>query len=458
MKSIRLRLLVSLLALWTTVCAAFALVALERSQHEVEELLDAELAQTARMLRRIALAGRLSEVQKAVSQSMTPIGHPYETKISFQLWDGDHLVGMFGAAPTDRLAQEEGYADREIGATKWRVFGLPSPDGNHDLYVAQDYSIRQELVHYLTMHALQPILWSLPVVVLLIGVAVSDGLKPLVGLARAVKGRSARRLDPIDEAGVPVEIRPVISALNSLMEQLRQTLAAERRFAADASHELRTPLAVIRTHAQIARRSRDGDERNEALDNVALGVDHATRLVSQLLTLSRIGSQNADEEAVPTSVALTVPQIVENKRDGAIAKSIDLRCELDADDSFLVNLPAPALAVLVGNLVDNAVKYTPPGGRVDVSARRGNGRVLLTVTDSGPGIAAGERDRVFDRFYRPAGQSEPGAGLGLSIVRHICDVYDALIELGPAREAADRDGPQGLRVRLSLHPAEPFAN
>ena len=457
MISIRRRLLILLLGLWATVCVAVVLVAIERSQHEVEELLDAQLAQTARVLRRIALAGNLSDIEKTLPQTMSPLGHPYETKISFQLWDEDDLVASFGAAPSDRLAKEVGYSDRQIGPTKWRVFGLPYTTDDQYLYVAQDYSIRLELVQFLTVHALQPILWSLPVSILLIWYAVSDGLRPLIRLAGAVSRRSAKRLDPIGDDGMPiVEIQPLIDALNGLLERLRQTFAAERRFAADASHELRTPLAIISTHAQIARRSTDEAERNDAFDNLGRGIERATRLVSQLMIQARLGTAVAEPDGVSGSLARVVELAIEDLRSVAEDKTIALIHVRDGDDPLLVNVPALELEVLVGNLVDNAVKYTPPGGRVEVRAGRHGERVLLTVSDSGPGIAESERERVFDRFYRPAGQQAPGAGLGLSIVQRICELYDAEIELQDAREGVDAGVVQGLQVRLSLHASSTY--
>jgi signal transduction histidine kinase len=439
MKSIRDRLLILLLGLWMTVWLAVALITLERSGHEVTELLDAQLAQTGRVLRQITLAGNLPDLASQ-PQPLSPVGHPYESKISFQLWREGKLISSFGAAPTGPLAQTSGFSDQEIADTRWRVFGLPTGNADDMLFVAQSYSIRQELVHFLTVHSLEPILWSLPVAILLIWFAVGDGLRPLRRLAEAIQRRTADRLSPINNDSVPVEIRSLTHALNGLLEQLEEALAAERRFAADASHELRTPLTVIKTHAQIAQRSRDPEERAAAIDQLVKGVDRATHLVSQLLTLARLASDAAAIDGAACSLCETVRQVLEDEGASARARSIRIAQSVPDGDPCVVAIPSAVLTILVRNLVDNAVKYTPDGGWVQVTVEAAGAQVMLRVADSGPGIPKGERERIFQRFYRSSDRSVPGAGLGLSIVIRICKLYGARIQL------FDGVGGQGLTV------------
>ena len=443
MTSIRRRLLIVLLSLWTAVWIAVALITLDRSGHEVEELLDAQMGQTAQVLRRITLVGNLPELADS-PQTLSPVGHPYEYKISFQLWRGEELISAFGGAPDGPLAQTPGFSDQDIADTKWRVYGLPT--GRHDeiLFVAQSYAIRQELIRFLTVHALQPVLWSLPLTVLLIWLAVSDGLRPLRRLARDIGRRSAERLMPVDEGAVPKEIRPLTNALNGLMEQLEHALSAERRFAADASHELRTPLAIIRTHAQVARRSKDPGERAEALDKLIRGVDRATHLVSQLLTLARLEPDATEIERGAWSLAETVAQVVEDEQPTARAKSIALTQTVPDGDLCVITAHPSVLDILVHNLVANAIKYTPDGGWIRIAVETRGKQVVLRVADSGPGIPEAEKKRIFERFYRPAGQAAPGAGLGLSIVQRICELYGAGIRL---LDAADG---RGLLVEVTF--------
>ncbi len=437
--------MLSLFGLWIAVWAAVAMVAFERSGHEVDELLDAQMAQTAHVLRNLSSGGSPSGII-AAPQALSTVGHPYEAKLSFQRWQGDHLKASFGAAPSAPLAQTMGFSDQVLAGTSWRVFGLPGTRPDEVLFVAQDYSIRKELVDYLTIHALKPILWSLPLSMLLIWLAVSDGLGPLYRLARSITRRSADRPGPIDGEGVPVEIRPLTEALNGLMERLDEALAMERRFAADASHELRTPFAIIRTHAQIAQRSGDPAERRQALDNLILGVDRATRLIAQLLILARLQGESQQVEQGVSSLAGAVSRAVAHQQAAAQSRSISLTALVPEGLYSVVAVPGEVLGTLVGNLVENGVKYTPPRGWVQVALVPERGWLLLRVTDSGPGIPPANRERVFDRFYRQPGQSQGGAGLGLSIVRRICIMYGLGIEL---REGAEGVG-LAVEVRFPL--------
>lgn len=443
MTSIRGRLLIILLGAWITMWLAVSVITLDRSGHEVAELLDAQLAQTARVLCRITNAGNLPNLE-GLPQVLTPFSHPYESKISFQLWRDGDLVSAFGGAPQAPLSEHLGFSDQDIGETLWRVYGLDTGRPEERLYVGQSYAIRQELIHFLTIHALQPILWSLPLTILLIWFAVSDGLRPLRSLALDISRRSAERLAPVDESTVPVEVRPLTNALNGLMEQLEQALSMERRFTSDASHELRTPLAVIRTNAQIAYRSTDASQRAEALQGLISGVDRATHLCSQLLLLARLDPEAAESAHHAASLTAVVGQVVRDHKSAASAKSLALTASVPDADPCVVSVPLSALSVLVGNLLENAIKYTPPKGQVRLSVAPRGGVALLHVSDSGPGIPPLERPRVLQRFYRQNGSSSPGSGLGLSIVNRISELYGAHLQL------LDGDEGRGLCVEVTF--------
>ena len=226
------------------------------------------------------------------------------------------------------------------------------------------------------------------------------------------------------------------------MKRLDRALSAERHFAADASHELRTPFAVIRTHAQIAQRSNNAQERDEALAQLIRGIDRASHLISQLLILSRLQHRVSDGEAACCSLVAIVTQVVEDKSPLARTEQVAITLDLPPGEDALVDIPPSPLAILIGNLVGNAIKFTQAGGQVRVIVKGRRDHLLLHVLDSGPGIQPADRARVFDRFYRPVGQSEPGAGLGLSIVRRICDLYAADIDL------LDADSGSGLLVEV----------
>lgn len=444
MRSIRGRLLTILLGSWTTVWLAVAAITLDRAGHEVEELLDAQLAQTARVLCSIIGAGNLPNLE-SLPQTLSPFDHPYESKISFQLWRDTELISAFGGAPEGPLGDAPGFSDQQIGETRWRVYGLsPSDRPGQILYVAQSYEIRQELIHFLTIQSLQPVLWSLPLIILLIWFGVSDGLRSLSILAHQIGRRSAERLVPVDESVVPVEVRPLTNALNELMEELKQALSLERRFTSDASHELRTPLAVIRTNAQIAYRSTDAAERSEALQGLISGVDRASHLCSQLLMLARLDPDSVESihHAAPLTEAVT--QAVTDKRAAASLKSLTVSMNVPEEDPCVVTVDPSALSLLIGNLLENAIKYTPEGGAVRLLVAPRGDRTLLQVTDTGPGVPSLDRSRVLERFYRRSRASAPGSGLGLSIVQRICELYGAKLEL------LDGDDGKGLCVEVTF--------
>jgi len=444
MSSIRRRLLLTLFIVWVTIWIAVAAVSVDRANHEVGELMDAQLAQTAHVLRQITQAGNLPDVA-STAQRLSPIGHAYESMISFQLWRDGKLISRFGAAPNEPLGQAPGFSNKVIADARWRVFGLSDQETGEALYVGQSYAIRQELIEYLTLHALRPILWSMPLAVLLIWLAVTDGLRPLRRLKTQITHRTADQLDPIDMRRIPTEIRPLTAALNGLMKRLDRALAAERHFAADASHELRTPFAAIRTHAQIAQRSTDAEERHEALAQLICGIDRASHLISQLLILSRLHHRIKDPERAHCSLVAIAAQVVEETLPVARSEEIALRLKTPPGEDALIDMPPSPLSILIGNLLDNAIKFSRKGGEVRVIVLARRDHLLLHVIDSGSGIPAADRARVFDRFYRPVGERRPGAGLGLSIVRRICDLYDADIEL------LDAEGGSGLLVELRFH-------
>jgi hypothetical protein len=371
MSSIRRRLLLSLFIVWATTWIAVAAVSLDRANHEVGELMDAQLAQTAHVLRQITQAGNLPDVV-STSQGLSPIGHAYEAMLSFQLWRDGKLISRFGAAPDEPLGNAPGFSTQVIADTQWRVFGLSTNDASETLYVGQSYAIRQELIEYLTLHALRPILWSMPLAVLLIWLAVTDGLRPLRRLRSQITHRSADQLDPIEMRSIPTEIRPLTAALNGLMKRLDRALAAERHFAADASHELRTPFAAIRTHAQIAQRSKDAQERHEALAQLIRGIDRASHLISQLLILSRLHHRVNVGETTSCSLVAIAAQAEPFE---GVAMAGEPGGDILAPDELGVLMPAqaerhdedPGLAQLIGVGVEDA----RTGAEVDLSGFAG---------------------------------------------------------------------------------------
>lgn len=264
-------------------------------------------------------------------------------------------------------------------------------------------------------------------------IAVGQGLAPLVALRHEIEGRAAPgavRMDPLPPAGVPQEVVPLVEAFNILLERLRQSFAAIRRFTGDASHQLRTPLTILRTHLDLVRRlGTGGDEGHAALADAEEGARRLERLIAQLLLLSRADEQTPTANAERSDLAAVAAAVARERAPQAIAAGLELSFEAD-DGDRPIRVPGAEfmIAEIIGNLLDNAIYYNRPGGTVAVRITGGE-RPSVDIADEGPGIPEGDLPLVFERFYRVRREGPPGTGLGLSIVRTIADRLGATIEL-----------------------------
>jgi len=311
-------------------------------------------------------------------------------------------------------------------------------------------AVRNRLAERAAFRTLLPFLVALPLMGLLIWRLVGRELAPLERTAVAVSRRNPGSLDPIAADDAPEELRPLIAALNDLLARLHAALDSQRRFVADAAHELRSPLTALSLQLQLATRARSDAKRAAAHDSLRQGVERATRLVEQLLALARHSPDAPVAADEPVDLAQVAREAVAHHAHAAAAKSLTLTYTGNAP--VTVTGDRAGLAVLAENLVANAVRYTPGGGAVRVSAGRDGGFAFLSVADDGPGIPAHERERVFDRFYRGEGAAGPGSGLGLAIVKDVAERHGASVRL------EDGGGGRGLRVRVSFPlPAERVA-
>jgi len=269
-------------------------------------------------------------------------------------------------------------------------------------------------------------------------------LAPLDRLAHEVRSRDARSLAPVPTGDLPDELAPLASALNALLARLGSSLDSQRAFVADAAHELRSPLTALKLQLELLRRADDAETREAAREAIGEGIARATRLVEQLLALAR-SEPDAVLPVERVDLAAVCRKTMDETR--AFADSRSVTIALVADEPSVVTGDAVALGLLVRNLVDNAVRYSPPGSRVEVRIREDGGQIVLDVDDSGPGIPDSERERVFDRFYRRSEATESGSGLGLAIVRSVGNAHRATIRLG-------RSALGGLQVSVAF-PAPP---
>ena len=446
-RSLRRRLLVILCGSVVTAWLATALFSYLDTKRQIDEMLDTSLIQSADLL--LVLLDRLPPGEFDETSPLE-LGTGKEQMIAYRVWTGDGSPGIRspGMPMFSPDTWQLGFGDRNSDNEQWRVYGARNESGLF-VEVAQRHEFRTTFAESVATHIMHPVWFAVPLLAILIWFSVRWGLAPLQTVAENVERRSASNLEPLNPQEAPSEIRPLLDALNRLFARIGALLERERRFTADAAHELRTPLAAIKTHAQVAQQARDAGERRQAIESVSQGTDRAIRLVEQLLVLARLDyqSMSAAQERVNLTEIVVKGVIDETPR--ATAKRVALGISEGTDNEAIITGNADLLKSLIRNLLDNAVRYTPEGGKVNASVRLRDGRVILRIADSGPGIPPERRERVFDRFYRIEGSAEQGCGLGLSIVSRIAEIYGASINLADGLDA------RGITVTVTFSPSPP---
>ena len=428
MTSIRGRLLVWLLAGLTLAIGVAGVAIYLRAQAEVDALLDYQLEQTAQSLRNQSLL--------TVAIGAEAIESP-GAEMVVQIWDrASGLTYVSDRARQLPLVNRRGFSDLTVDGVHWRIYAQAF--GPRIVQVAQPEAVRLRLSARAALGNVAPFLLLLPVAALVVWFGVGRGLAPLTDLAAQVRARTPRTLSPLPEQRLPDELRPLAHALNDLLLRLEAALDAQRQFVADAAHELRTPLTAVRLQTQLLDRAESEADKGEALDALREGLKRASHLTEQLLVMARL-DPDAPVPRADVDLAELARDAVAELEPLAHDRGVDLGVDLAG--ARLGGEP-DNLRALVRNLVDNAVRYTPAGGRVDVSVRAEAGAAVLAVEDTGPGIPPAERERVFDRFYRASGAPAGGSGLGLAIVRRVADRHGASVALD------DGAGGSGLRVTV----------
>jgi len=422
MRSIKARLLALALSATALVWVAAVAVTYFDARREIDELLDAHLAQAASLL----IAQTAHDLEEIETEHVG--SHRYSPQVAFQIWERGRRLRVHSAnAPNEPLGGETaGFSERVIDGARWRVYSAWDNEGEMLIHVGERAAVRDKLVGDISEHLLQPLLIALPLLAILLWLAIGRGLQPVVRLTDDIGRRRPTSLDPLDTAGAPTEVRPLIEQLNHLFARVTTSLENERRLTADAAHELRTPLAAIKAQAQVARAATAKVERQRALDQVISACDRTTRLVEQLLTLARLDrAEPAPRE--PCLLRVVATEVIAEVE--LVARDAGIRLELEPGDEVEVTAVRDLMHVLLRNLVDNAVRYSPKGTTVRITIGRRADRSFVSVTDEGPGIPTAERDKVLERFYRGLGTGKEGAGLGLSIVKRICELHDAEMRL-----------------------------
>ena len=416
-----------------------AITAYRGAVQQADAMFDDHLQQVARSMR-----------------SGAPLGMPVEEiageagfDLYVQIWgqDGTPLFRSTPSALPPRAVL--GFSDVQANGNRYRVYSLQTPV--QTVQIAQDLSARSARAQALAIKAVLPFALLTPLLMLAVWWVINRSLAPIERARRQVAGRAADDFSPLTSDDLPDEVRPLVDELNLLFGRVRGAFDAQKNFVADAAHELRSPLTALKLQAQALRRTDDEPEVQQAgVVRLNQGIDRAIRLVEQLLTLAREEASAGGSQQEPVDLLEVVRLAVADMLPLAQLKQIDLG--LAAQHAAQVMGQPEALRVLLRNLLDNAIKYTPALGRVDISIDVMGGVAVLTVEDNGPGVAPDALPRVFDRFFR-AGDTlaETGSGLGLAIVKTIAERHGATLDVGPST----RLGGLRVEVRLALALASP---
>jgi len=419
MRSIRARLLLGLLGSMLMVQILVYLLIYARIEDEIDDLFDGELE-------RSALAFSTGAARLPVSTPRRQVEDPQQGMV-ISIWGDSPTQPQFQSEKLDgvRRTTPRGFSKTMIDGRQWRLFGAQS--GGRFVVAAQPAGVRDAAARKISVRILLPSLAVIPIAGFMILLAVAYGLRPLVRITSDLHARSHRDLSPIDANRLPPDISPVVHALNDLMQRMGRIIAAQRNFIADAAHELLTPLTALRLQTHLLARAETPQRQREAISELQGGVSRTLQLARQLLTLARHGADADGRPSAPVDLEHVARNVLAIHQSLAQAKSI--RTELAVEGICEIPGHEDALATMVSNLVENAIKYTDIDGTVRVHLRHSGERVLLEIEDSGPGIPPPERERVFDRFYRRSGNTTSGSGLGLAIAREIAARHAAAITL-----------------------------
>ena len=397
-----------------------------------------EMSQQTGPFRRIRKIDLAESNQKALNE----FADAYATSRMFRVWRGNRLAMISDKAPIVGIPQQASglsYVADDNGE-RWRVYSLEIPDTDITVEAGEKISLRDTLVKNILLTLATPLVLLVPLVGALIWVGIGSGLGTVRALIAQIRARTPDDLAPLSLSNVPRDLAPLGNAINQLLQKLEHSFNAEKRFAEHAAHHLRTPLATIKLQMQMMEKARNATERAALLADLAASIERASRLVSQLLTSTRISHQPVSLQALDMKQA-----IVAMMADIApIAADKQIVLSFDGADGLIVMADETLLRLLIGNIIENAVKYTPELGTVHVELTADAEHVRCAVTDSGPGIPKEERAHVFQRFYRVGTPKAQGTGLGLAIVAEVTARLSGSITLKTPANG------QGLLVEIAL--------
>ncbi|HEX7816300.1 sensor histidine kinase [Dyella sp.] len=456
--SLRTRLTWLIIAVLVVVLIPLGTISYRREQREMNQLLDGRLAQAGRTLGTLIAYNQGSYPAAASSTGLTLPSdvqhgsvvvsvHPrnYEPEVGFQAYD-PHGRLIAATANLADLAppppEERGFSDLHHHDHRWRLFTLKNRFGLV-IRIGERYDNRRDITRGLILEHGLPLLIGLPLLAILVSLAVKRGLRPLDLLTRLLAKRTPGSRRTISIERTPREIKPLIVTLNQQLERLEDAIDREHRFASDVAHELRTPLAATMIHLESAIIAEDPEEISYTLKNARRSLARLGRRIEQILAIARLEAGAASQQRMPLDLIVIATEVVEELAPIIAEKDISLSLNHDEPDLH-VSGHEVALTAMFRNLVENALRYAPSGGQVDIAIARVDGKAVIDISDDGPGIPAERRETVFKRFHRESEATSQGFGLGLSIVQRAVELHEATISL------LESPGGQGLLVRIRM--------
>ena len=425
-QSLRTRLIAGYILLTLVAWVGASIAAWHQTSKTLNKLFDTQQVLFAKRLSALELDGVQGDAQLPRTKTMISNhrGKQDDDTLAFAIYTADGKLLLNDGDNGRNLIwryQRDGFTDGKLAGDDdmWRMVWVTTPDGKYRIVVGQEWEYREDLALDIVLSQITPWLIALPLILLLLVWLVSRALAPLHKLANQLRTRKPDDDRELPTQTLPQEVRPLVIALNQLFSRTGELMQRERRFTSDAAHELRSPLAALKVQAEVAQLAQhDEPVRDHALNNLSAGIDRATRLVDQLLTLSRLDSLASLDDVQEVAFQLLLQNAVMDAWHEALRAGIDIR--LDVQDPSVKRQGQPLLlSLMVRNLLDNAIRYSPRGCVVDVVLQSHE----ITITDNGPGVSPEFLTSLGERFFRPPGQEKTGSGLGLSIVRRIASLH-----------------------------------
>ncbi len=430
-RSIRHFLLISLLISMTIASSITAVGNYILDKQVIQPYLDEQLLKLYSFIQIIShAANQAPAMEHRMFNYLTESPSVVTKNLIFQVWTPDKKLIMHSKEPFMVSLNEaaKGFSDIQIKNNDWRIYSAEDPVSHNKIVVAELYDIRNKLADDITRNNGYILLVTYPLFGILIWVIVGLALRSITRVTNEISNRASTYLEPVQAENIPVEIKPLVGELNQLFIRLKFAFDRNKRFAGDAAHELRTPLAALKTQAQVALKADNEGDRFNALQKVVQSVDRSSHVVGQLLTLSRLSQEEELNDIKTVDLHKLATEITAYLVPVALEKNIEIELA-PAPSQVIIYGNDIALGILIRNVVDNAIRYTPSYGSIKIQIINDNDRVILRVTDTGPGVAVELRERIFERFYRIIGTKAQGSGLGLAIVSQIAALHHATIKL-----------------------------